>query len=96
MDAQGKHEMNLPPLPEPHDSVPLIGGDGKEIARKDRYTADQMREYGEACRKQALEQAAQLMDQMYGNPPKTPYAHYVGGFKDALDMAEQAIRSLIK
>jgi len=47
--------MSLPKLPE---SFPA----GYIAKTEHFYTADQMREYGLACRKQALEEAAGLCD----------------------------------
>lgn len=81
--------MNLPPLPEPHTVTVL-----HDIPY---YTADQMREYakeyGEACRKQALEEAAVAAWDHYMDTckkrglPAATQDHW---------MACDAIRSLIK
>lgn len=51
--------MNLPPLPT--DVTWLFGSPADPMPRE-HYTADQMREYGEACRKQALDEAAKVCE----------------------------------
>jgi hypothetical protein len=50
---------DLPPLPtKPLRFAVAVEPTGETID----YTANQMREYGELCRKQALEEAASLVD----------------------------------
>ena len=51
---------NLPPLPEPN--IEVISGHREPFIS---YDADQMREYGEACRKAALEEAHAWMMQRH-------------------------------
>lgn len=51
--------MNLPQLPEPHFGVGKYLGFAGE---RNGYTEYQMREYGALCRKQALEEAAKVIE----------------------------------
>lgn len=51
--------MNLPPLPEPGFSGYASKDDPDEYFS---YTAEQMREYGQLCRQQALDEAAQVCE----------------------------------
>lgn len=52
---------NLPPLPKPEAlQRKQLNHGGYEM--RPVFTADQMREYGQLCRQQALEEAAELCD----------------------------------
>ena len=53
---------NLPPLPRA--GIKAIGVDEKPLTV---YRADQMRDYGALCRKQALEEAANLLEKAVQN-----------------------------
>ena len=76
--------MSLPPLPE---SFPA----GYIAQTEYFYTADQLKAYGQACREQALEEAATICDSLggdihYNNPDETrlcanSLAHAIRGLK---------------
>jgi hypothetical protein len=58
--------MNLPPLPSSQYSV-SDWLDADTHVTSTTYTADQMRKYGEACRKAALREAATEADEYTRN-----------------------------
>ena len=77
--------MSLPKLPE---SFPA----GYIAKTEHFYTADQMREYGQACRNQALEEAATLCLRMKTVSGDDDVER---GFNAALRRANTAIKELI-
>ena len=76
--------MSLPKLPEAERHDHGIHGRG--------YTADQMREYGQACRNQALKEAATLCLRMKTVSGDDDVER---GFNAALRRANTAIKELI-
>lgn len=82
---------NLPPLPKPEAlQRKQLNHGGYEM--RPVFTADQMREYGQLCRQQALEEAAKLAEQTNA---KENYSHVEALIYDAATWdAAEAIRSL--
>lgn len=79
--------MNLPPLPEPYAVTVL-----HDIPY---YTADQMQAYGQLCRQQALEEAAQVCDRIFPSSERSGH-EWSDGFVDGACDCSDAIRRLIK
>jgi len=78
-----------PPLPEPDKRVKAFG------LEYEFYGAKKMREYGQLCRKQALEEAKKLCDGEQWVAPNTKTEHYITGYNVACDDCAKAIGGLI-
>jgi hypothetical protein len=58
--------IELPPLPEP-EIAPFARADANDSGNGGLFSRDQMRAYGEACARAAIDAAARLFDV---NPPE--------------------------
>lgn len=84
--------MNLPPLPQPAMRFEVhITPLGEMLD----YTEKQMREYGELCRKQALEEAAKtcIDERRVVFNPRNP--DYVSGYNEGCSDCMMAIQGMI-
>lgn len=81
----------LPPLPEPSIHAPFLK-EMRTVYKGDYFTADQMREYGQASRKAALEESMIACD-------KVSFAEFTDaeqGYKTIRAVGANACRNKIK
>lgn len=86
---------NMPPLPGP--SRMRRDANGYKSVMVYAYHANQMREYGQLCRQQALEEAVKRCREtaLPGEQNPSPYRDgYIDGFNRGADQCERAIKDL--